>query len=148
MGVTDVSVRALAAVLLDRRRLVGGLGIDHLQRDRTLLDRVAGLPDGRERTPADAPVQLWIPEGFGHGFLVLSESADVLYKTTDYGATWGQITKGIEDDHFTRVIRADPDRAGLLYAGTERGAYVSFDDGGVSITISDGSIASARRSAS
>jgi photosystem II stability/assembly factor-like uncharacterized protein len=52
-----------------------------------------------------------------------------LYKTTDWGATWTRITNGIPDDHFTRVIRADPDRAGLLYAGTERGVYVSFDDG-------------------
>ena len=52
-----------------------------------------------------------------------------LYKTTDYGATWTKITNGIADDHFTRVIRADPDRPGLLYAGTELGVYVSFDDG-------------------
>ncbi len=53
----------------------------------------------------------------------------LLYRTEDYGATWKQITRGIADDHFTRVIRADPERRGLLYAGTERGVYVSFDDG-------------------
>ena len=52
-----------------------------------------------------------------------------LYKTTDYGATWTKITKGIDKEHFTRVIRADPERKGLLYAGTEAGMYVSFDDG-------------------
>ncbi len=53
-----------------------------------------------------------------------------LYRTTDYGATWTRIDQGIDPMHFTRVIRADPARRGLLYAGTERGVYVSFDDGG------------------
>ncbi|HEV7515632.1 MAG TPA: glycosyl hydrolase, partial [Thermoanaerobaculia bacterium] len=53
-----------------------------------------------------------------------------LYKTSDYGATWTKIDGGIPADHFTRVIRADPAQKGLLYAGTERGIYVSWDDGG------------------
>jgi photosystem II stability/assembly factor-like uncharacterized protein len=53
-----------------------------------------------------------------------------LFKTLDFGRTWQQITTGIAAQHFTRVLRADPARAGLLYAGTERGVYVSFDDGG------------------
>jgi photosystem II stability/assembly factor-like uncharacterized protein len=52
-----------------------------------------------------------------------------LFKTTDYGATWTKITNGIANDHFTRVVRSDKRRKGLLYAGTERGMYVSFDDG-------------------
>ena len=52
-----------------------------------------------------------------------------LYKTTDDGATWTKITNGIANDHFTRVVRSDKRRKGLLYAGTERGVYVSFDDG-------------------
>jgi photosystem II stability/assembly factor-like uncharacterized protein len=52
-----------------------------------------------------------------------------LYKTADYGATWTRIDSGIDPAHFTRVVRADPVRRGLLYAGTERGMYVSFDDG-------------------
>jgi photosystem II stability/assembly factor-like uncharacterized protein len=52
-----------------------------------------------------------------------------LYKTTDYGATWTKITNGIAADHFTRVVRSDKRRKGLLYAGTERAMYVSFDDG-------------------
>src|SRR5262249_17640367 len=43
--------------------------------------------------------------------------------------TWEKITDGIPDGAFTRVIRSDPDRKGLLYAGTETGIYVSFDDG-------------------
>ncbi|HEV2461014.1 MAG TPA: hypothetical protein VGS80_21905, partial [Ktedonobacterales bacterium] len=52
-----------------------------------------------------------------------------LYKTSDYGASWTRITNGIPEHEFTRVIRADPSRSGLLYAGTETGLYVSFDDG-------------------
>ena len=52
-----------------------------------------------------------------------------LYKTTDYGATWTQINKGINKEHFTRVLRADPAKKGLLYAGTETGMYISFNDG-------------------
>lgn len=52
-----------------------------------------------------------------------------LYKTSDYGKTWKKITNGIPDGAFTRVIREDPNKRGLLYAGTETGMYVSFDDG-------------------
>ncbi|HET9795852.1 MAG TPA: glycosyl hydrolase [Thermoanaerobaculia bacterium] len=52
-----------------------------------------------------------------------------LYKTSDYGKTWKKIDSGIPDGAFTRVVREDPARAGLLYCGTERGLYVSFDDG-------------------
>lgn len=59
----------------------------------------------------------------------LGDYTPYLYKTTDYGQTWTRITDGIDTEHFTRVVRADPDRQGLLYAGTENGMYVSFDDG-------------------
>ena len=52
-----------------------------------------------------------------------------LYHTTNYGTTWTKITKGIDVEHFTRVVRADPKQKGLLYAGTEAGMYISFDDG-------------------
>ena len=52
-----------------------------------------------------------------------------LYKTNDYGATWTKITTGIAENDFTRVIREDPVRRGLLYAGTEAGVHISFDDG-------------------
>jgi photosystem II stability/assembly factor-like uncharacterized protein len=52
-----------------------------------------------------------------------------LYKTTDYGQTWEVITNGIPDTYYTRAIRADKTRPGLLYAGTEWGMFVSFDDG-------------------
>ncbi len=52
-----------------------------------------------------------------------------IYKTEDYGKTWRLITNGIDKMHFTRVARADKKRQGLLYAGTEFGMYISFDDG-------------------
>ena len=52
-----------------------------------------------------------------------------LYKTSDYGKTWSLITNGIKSEHFTRVLRADPEKKGILYAGTESGMYISFDDG-------------------
>jgi photosystem II stability/assembly factor-like uncharacterized protein len=52
-----------------------------------------------------------------------------LWKTADYGRTWTKIVNGIPAEHFTRVLREDPERRGLLYAGTERGVVVSFDDG-------------------
>ncbi|MDQ3809279.1 MAG: glycosyl hydrolase [Chloroflexota bacterium] len=52
-----------------------------------------------------------------------------LYATTDFGATWRKMTTGIPEDDFTRVIREDPSRSGLLYAGTETGVYVSWDSG-------------------
>ncbi|MFY8035747.1 MAG: WD40/YVTN/BNR-like repeat-containing protein, partial [Cyclobacteriaceae bacterium] len=52
-----------------------------------------------------------------------------IYKTTDFGKTWTVITTGIPKEEFVRVVRADPKRQGLLYAGTEKGMWVSFDDG-------------------
>lgn len=55
-----------------------------------------------------------------------------IFMTDDYGSSWKLLTdgtNGIPADHFTRVVREDPDRKGLLYAGTEFGLYVSFNDG-------------------
>jgi len=52
-----------------------------------------------------------------------------IYKTEDYGQTWKLITNGIDPMHFTRVARADHKRPGLLYAGTEYGMYISYNDG-------------------
>ena len=54
------------------------------------------------------------------------------FKTEDYGETWTRITtggNGIPNDYPVRVVREDPDREGLLYAGTEFGMFISFDDG-------------------
>jgi photosystem II stability/assembly factor-like uncharacterized protein len=59
----------------------------------------------------------------------MDDYAPYIFKTEDYGKTWKKITAGIDPMHFTRALRADPKRAGLLYAGTEFGMYISFDDG-------------------
>jgi photosystem II stability/assembly factor-like uncharacterized protein len=59
----------------------------------------------------------------------LDDFKPYLFLTLDYGKHWTKIVNGIKDDHFTRVVRADPKRPGLLYCGTEGGMYISFDDG-------------------
>lgn len=67
-----------------------------------------------------------------HRYL-LGDFKPYIYRTDDYGKTWTLLTtgrNGIPADEPTRVVREDPDREGLLYAGTEFGMYVSFDNGG------------------
>jgi len=112
----------------------------------------AGSDDGMVHISRDG-AQTWedvTPEGFPNFTLVsiieasshepgtayvaanrykLDDLTPYLFKTTDYGESWTLITNGIETDDFARVIREDPTRPGLLYAGTESGLYLSFDDG-------------------
>jgi len=59
----------------------------------------------------------------------LDDDHPYIYKTHDFGAHWATITNGIPANESVNVVREDPRRAGLLYAGTERAVYVSFDDG-------------------
>ncbi|UTW53928.1 hypothetical protein [Kordiimonas sp. SCSIO 12610] len=58
-----------------------------------------------------------------------NDHTPLIFKTTNNGKSWKNIAKGIPDGHFVRVVREDPVRKGLLYAGTEVGMYVSFNDG-------------------
>jgi len=60
----------------------------------------------------------------------LDDRHPYLWRTRDGGAHWEAIVEGIRDGDFVNAVRADPVRKGLLYAGTELGVYVSFDDGG------------------
>ena len=60
----------------------------------------------------------------------LDDQTPYLYRTRDYGATWQRITDGIATNAFLRAIREDTERKDLLFAGTEFGIYVSFNDGG------------------
>ena len=91
-------------------------------------------------TPANAPkFMMWNcvdvdPFKKGAAYFVgtrykLDDYTPYIYKTEDYGKTWKLLTNGINTMHFTRAMRADHKRPGLLYAGTEFGMYVSFDDG-------------------
>ncbi|MHA7059330.1 VPS10 domain-containing protein [Aquimarina sp. M1] len=91
-------------------------------------------------TPKGMPEWMMInsiePSNFDEGTCYIAgtryksgDFAPYLYKTTNYGQSWIKITSGIDGEHFTRVLRADPKRKGLLYAGTETGMYISFDDG-------------------
>ncbi|WP_299312884.1 glycosyl hydrolase [uncultured Aquimarina sp.] len=91
-------------------------------------------------TPKGMPEWMMInsiePSSFDEGTCYIAgtryksgDFAPYLYKTTNYGKSWTKITTGINSEHFTRVLRADPKRKGLLYAGTETGMYISFDDG-------------------
>ncbi|AXT57419.1 glycosyl hydrolase [Aquimarina sp. AD1] len=91
-------------------------------------------------TPKGMPEWMMInsiePSSFDEGTCYIAgtryksgDFAPYLYKTTNYGQSWTKITSGIAGEHFTRVLRADPKRKGLLYAGTETGMYISFNDG-------------------
>jgi len=64
---------------------------------------------------------------------MLNDFKPYVYLTNDFGKTWKRIAdgnNGIPDGDYARVVREDPDRPGLLYAGTEHGMYISFDEGG------------------
>ena len=91
-------------------------------------------------TPPDLPEWSWIravePSPHDPATLYLAatrykldDNTPYLYKTTDYGQSWQKITQGIPADDYTRMIRSDPKVPGLLYAGSETGLYVSWDDG-------------------
>ena len=60
----------------------------------------------------------------------LNDFDPYIYRTTNYGRSWRRIDSNLPDGHFVRVVREDPVVRGLLYAGTEKGMFVSFDDGG------------------
>ncbi len=59
----------------------------------------------------------------------LDDMRPYIYKTNDYGKSWSKITNGIPENTFVRAVREDPKKRGLLYAGTETGVYVSFNEG-------------------
>lgn len=91
-------------------------------------------------TPQDLPAFTQInsiePDPFHEGGLYFAgtrykwgDYEPCLYHTTDYGKKWTRIDQGIDREHFTRVIRTDPQKEGLLFAGTEYGMYLSFNNG-------------------
>ncbi|MDZ7632273.1 MAG: hypothetical protein U5K74_13235, partial [Gemmatimonadaceae bacterium] len=60
---------------------------------------------------------------------LLNDFSPYIFKTTDYGRTWTKIVNGIRADAYVHAVREDPTRKGLLYAGTQHGVYISYDDG-------------------
>jgi photosystem II stability/assembly factor-like uncharacterized protein len=89
-------------------------------------------PGGRVQNIEDSPHRKGSAYIAVYRFLREHDLQPYIYATTDYGATWTKLTdgaNGIPDWHPTRVVREDPARAGLLYAGTEFGFFVSFDNG-------------------
>ncbi len=90
-------------------------------------------PGGRVQNIEPSPHRAGTAYAAIYRFLDGGDFAPYLYRTDDYGKSWKLLTdgrNGIPKDTPTRVVREDPDRAGLLYAGTEFGMYMSFDDGG------------------
>jgi len=107
-------------------------GMVHLTRD--------GGAHWEDVTPKNAPEWIQInsmeasPFDPGTAYIAATmykfdDDKPYLYKTTDYGKSWTQITNGIPDGAFTRCIREDPNKKDLLYAGTETGIYISFNGG-------------------
>ena len=128
------TIFALAESPLDAEMLWAGSddGLVHLTTD--------GGGTWRNVTPPDMPEWATVssidpsPHDLGTAYMAvtrykLDDYAPLLYRTRDYGETWTRIADGIRSNDFTRVVRADLVRPGLLYAGTETGIYVSFDDG-------------------
>jgi photosystem II stability/assembly factor-like uncharacterized protein len=96
----------------------------------------------RNVTPKDMPEWSMVsiiepsPHEAGSAFAAidrhkLDDFKPLIYRTHDSGKTWTRIVSGIPEGAYVRSVREDPRRKGLLYAGTELGVYVSFDDGGL-----------------
>ncbi len=107
-------------------------GLIHISRD--------GGKSWNNITPPDMPAEGTVnsidpsPHQAGKATVAVYKYRDndyrpYIFQTIDYGQSWQKLTNGIPEDHFVRVVREDPERAGLLYAGTEYGMFISFDDG-------------------
>ncbi len=112
-------------------------GLIHIARD---VGKGAAMPAWKNVTPKDLPkwtrISIVEPSRYNAGTMYfaanryeMDDFAPYLYKTTDYGVTWKKIVTGIPGTEFTRAIREDLVRPGMLYAATERSIYVSYDAG-------------------
>ncbi|MEO6238018.1 MAG: glycosyl hydrolase [Vicinamibacterales bacterium] len=135
------TVLALAPSRLERETVWTGSddGLVHVTRDGgKTWQRVTppGLPEHTRISVIEAS-----PHAAGRAFVAarrnqLGDRQPYLFKTDDYGATWVRIDATLPREDFTHVVREDPARRGLLYAGTEHGVYVSFDEGGRWLSLS------------
>lgn len=107
-------------------------GLVHITRD--------GGRNWSNITPPDMPAWGMVsqidlsPHEKGGAYLAVNrykmdDFAPYIFKTSDYGKTWKRLDEGIDKSAFVRAVREDPVRRGLLYAGTETGMWISFDDG-------------------
>ena len=136
-GPSDVycTIIALAESLERPREIWAGSDDGRVHRTRD------GGESWHEATPADLPEWSSVlclepsPHDPDRWYLAatryrLDDTRPMLYRTDDGGASWKSIIGDLPAGDFTRVIRCDPERPGLLYCGTETGAYASLDDGG------------------
>ncbi len=128
------TIFSLAPSTLDRGVIWAGSddGLVHVTRD--------GGGNWEDVTPNDMPDWGLVsiieasPHDPGSAYLAvnrykLDDFAPYIFRTTDYGASWKRVVRGIPANHYIRVVREDPVQPGLLYAGGEFGVYVSFDGG-------------------
>jgi hypothetical protein len=108
-------------------------GLVHLSRDRGRTWQPVTPPE----LPEWALISMLEPSPHAAGTCYVAatrykhdDTRPYLFKTDDYGRTWTRISDGLPPDEFTRAIREDPSRRGLLYCGTESGVWVSLDGGG------------------
>ena len=90
-------------------------------------------PGGRVQNIEDSPHRKGSVYVAVYRYLREHDLRPYIYRTDDYGVTWTRLTtghNGVPADYPTRVVREDPAQEGLLFAGTETGVYVSYDDGG------------------
>ena len=131
---TYATVFALAPSRLERDVIWAGSddGLVHISRDnggtwQNITPR--GLPKFvKITTIEDSPHRAGTAYMTGHRFL-LNDFQPYIFKTSDYGKSWTRVANGIPADEIARSIREDIVRPGLLYLGTERGVWISFDDG-------------------
>jgi photosystem II stability/assembly factor-like uncharacterized protein len=70
--------------------------------------------------------------------MLLGDRAPYIFRTRDFGKSWSRIVNGIAANDYVHVVREDPVRRGLLYAGTQHGVYISFDDGETWLPFAEG----------
>jgi photosystem II stability/assembly factor-like uncharacterized protein len=128
------TIFAVAESPLDKDQIWAGSddGLVHMTRD--------GGANWLDVTPKDMPEWATVemievdPHKAGTAYVAadrhrLDDAKPYAFRTNDFGKTWTPITEGLPADAYVHAVRVDPKREGLLYAGTERGLFVSYDDG-------------------